>query len=298
MIDQLESLIALSQAGTMAAAANRLRLTPSAISKRIALLEEMVGYKLAEPRGRKVELTPAALRLVERVGPLLMEIKSVLSDETGVEAGEITVGVTESVLASWGPELLAAVARDMPKIKMHIHAHRSPVIVERVRSGEYALGICAGVESRVPGLRSSLLVKEPMVIVPSGLKKLTLREGVTDLISIEPHALSWDLLRPQLRALREERGFHLRVAQEIESFSGVVQLAKAGFGHGLAPLGMAVSLGVKADQLVRLPGETLYRGVSYVARASTLARPTLQAFFESLEGSARALTDKGRFLRI
>lgn len=284
MIDQLESLIALSQAGTMAMAATRLRITPSAVSKRIALLEEQVGYKLAEPKGRKVELTPAALRLVERVGPLVTELKSVLGDESGAEAGEVTLGVTESVLSSWGPALLARVAKEMPNITMSIHAHRSPVIVDRVRSGEYTAGICAGVESRVPGLRSRLLAREPMVIVPSGLKKLSLKQAdPLEVLTIEGHALSWDLLRPQLRALKDQRGINIHVAQEIESFSAVVQLAIAGFGHGLAPLGVARALGIREDQLVRFPGNALCRGVSYVTRASTLARATLQVFFESLE---------------
>ena len=97
MTEHLEALLALWKAGTMAAAANRLRVTPSAVSKRIAFLEDQVGYKLVEPKGRKVELTPAALRLVEKVDPLLAELRSVLTDERGVEGGELTIGVTESV---------------------------------------------------------------------------------------------------------------------------------------------------------------------------------------------------------
>jgi DNA-binding transcriptional LysR family regulator len=290
MIDQLESLIAVHQTGTMAAAAVRLRLTPSAISKRIAFLEEQVGYPLAEPKGRKVELTPAALRLIARVSPLVAEIKSVLGDEAGAESGELTIGVTESVLASWGPSFLSQVGKAVPQIKFNIHSHRSPVIVERVRSGEYSVGICAGVENRLAGLRTQLLTKEPMVIIPSGLKKFSPKNLSTlEVISIEAHALSWDLLRPQLRALKELRGMQISVVREIESFSCVVQLAKAGFGHGLAPLGIATSLGVKANQLLHLPSITLHRGVSCVARASTVSRPTFQAFFDSMETAAEKL---------
>lgn len=285
--DQLESLLALWRSGTMAAAANSLRLTPSAISKRIALLEQQVGYKLSEPRGRKVELTPAALRLVERVGPLLAELKSVLSDEKGAESGEITIGVTESVLASWGPRFLAKISKAVPQVRMSLHAHRSPLVVERVRSGEYALGICAGVETRLAGLRSQLIAKEPMVIIPAGLKKFSLKRDIpVEILTIESHALSWDNLQPQLRALKEESGIHLKVAKEIESFSSVVQLAKAGFGHGLAPLGITSALGIRSDQMVRLHKDSLYRGVSYISRTSTLARPSLQLFFGALEKEA------------
>lgn len=286
MTDHLEALIALAKSGTMAAAATRLRITPSAVSKRIALLEEQVGYKLAEPRGRKVELTPAALRLVEKVEPLLAELKSVLGDEAGVEAGEIAVGVTESVLASWGPNFLAKVSRQVPQLKLSIHAHRSPVIVDRVRSGEYSVGICAGVAERLDGLRAHVITQEPMVIVPSGLKKFSLRSHtVLEVISIESHALSWGSLRAQLKELREGRDLQLKVVREVESFSGVVQLAKSGFGHGFAPLGIALSLGVKREEMVTISSHPLTRSVSWVARGSTVARPGLRAFFEAMESS-------------
>ncbi len=282
MLDQLETLVALQKSGTMAAAATRLRLTPSAISKRIALLEQQVGYLLVEPKGRMVELTPAALRLVERMMPLLAEIKARIADEAAEEGGEISLGVSESVLGSWGPRFFERVAKRIPGLRLKFHAHRSPAVVERVRSGEYLVGICAGVEGSLPGLRSGLLVHEPMVIVPSGLKRFSLRRGATlEVISIETHALTWDLLRPQLRELRESHGIAVKVAQEIESFACVVQLAKAGFGHSLVPLGIAMELGVRENQMVRLPG-TVHRGVSWVARASTLARPSLQKFFNEM----------------
>ncbi len=276
----------------MASAANRLRITPSAISKRIALLEEEVGYKLIEPRGRKVELTPAGVRLVERLAPLLAEMKSLLSDgsddETTRGEAQLKIGVTDSVIASWGPLFLASITRKVRGIKLEIHAHRSPVIAERVLSGEFVGGLCAGAESRLSGLRSISLRSEPMVLIPSGLKKLSIgRQAEIEVISIESHALTWSGLRGKLRELQESGGPSIKVRSEVESFAAVVQLAKAGFGHGLAPIGIATALGVPSSTLVSL--KSVSREVSWIARASTLGRSSLSEFFRVLEEEGRQI---------
>ena len=64
MLDQLEALRALKEEGTTARAAVRLRLTQSAISKRIDALEAEVGAPLIEAHGRGCRLTPAGEALV------------------------------------------------------------------------------------------------------------------------------------------------------------------------------------------------------------------------------------------
>ena len=67
MLDQLDALRALHETGTTRRAATRLRVTQSAVSKRIAALEERVGAPLLERHGRNVRLTPAALRLLPKL---------------------------------------------------------------------------------------------------------------------------------------------------------------------------------------------------------------------------------------
>lgn len=66
MLDHIDTLATLADAGTMTRAATRLRLSQSSVSKRIAALEREVGRKLVEAQGRGVRLTPAGQRLLER----------------------------------------------------------------------------------------------------------------------------------------------------------------------------------------------------------------------------------------
>ena len=63
-ITRLRTLRELARCRTMAAAAESLHLTPSAVSQQVAQLEREVDVALIERRGRGVVLTPAGERLV------------------------------------------------------------------------------------------------------------------------------------------------------------------------------------------------------------------------------------------
>ena len=71
MIENLETLIALSKAGTMMEASTALRISQSAVSKRIAALERYYDRDLIERHGRRVVLTHHGTRLVERVSDFI-----------------------------------------------------------------------------------------------------------------------------------------------------------------------------------------------------------------------------------
>ena len=67
MLENLETLINLSKWGTMTRTSVEMRVTQSAVSKRIAQLESYYGQDLIEKKGRKVALTLAGALLVEKV---------------------------------------------------------------------------------------------------------------------------------------------------------------------------------------------------------------------------------------
>ena len=68
---RLRTLRELSRRETMAAVADALGISSSAVSQQIAQLEDEVGIPLVERRGRGVMLTPAGQRLVLHVGDRL-----------------------------------------------------------------------------------------------------------------------------------------------------------------------------------------------------------------------------------
>lgn len=277
MIENLETLVTLSKTGTMMEASTVLKISQSAVSKRIAALEKHYNRALIEREGRRVVLTPQGIRLVEKVTPLISELRSVFLEDNTLRQGKIIIGVSEAILASWGPRLFAQVREEMPEIEYTFHAQRSPVVLDRIRSGEYMVGVCTGFPDREADLQSEIIRLEPMVILPSAGEPLDYSVGdELTVITIESRSGAWASIEETMRRL------NLKRSVSLESFFSVAQMALAGFGHGLVPAGVARTLGVPADRLIALDGHGLNRPVRFVARKSMFSRPLIASFYQSL----------------
>jgi DNA-binding transcriptional LysR family regulator len=276
MIENLETLVMLSKTGTMMETATVLKISQSAVSKRIAALERYYDRALIERDGRRVVLTHHGTRLVEKVTPLISELRSVFLEDNALRKGKVILGVSEAILCSWGPRLFADVRKEMPEVEFTFHAQRSPVVLDRLRSGEYMVGICTGSSDSDTDLQSEVIRLEPMVILPAGLKKLRYRIGEPlDVITIESRSGAWQSIEDDMRRLNLLR----RVS--LESFFAVAQMALAGFGHGLVPAGVARTLGVRDSAWIDLRDAGVNRPVRFVARKSMFSQPLVQNFYRS-----------------
>lgn len=281
MIENLETLVALSKTGTMMAASTELKISQSAVSKRISALEKFYDRDLIERQGRRVVLTHHGMRLVARVSPLLSELKSVFLEDQELYRGRIIIGVSEAILASWGPRLFARVQEDMPDVEFTFHAQRSPVVLDRIRSGEYMVGICTGSPTADTDLQSEVIRLEPMVIVPSALQPLSYEVGdELEVVTIESRSGAWRSIEEDMRRLRLYR------VVSLESFFSVAQMALAGFGHGLIPAGVARTLGVDMSRVIALDAEGLNRPVRFVARKSMFSQRLIQKFYRGVSALA------------
>ena len=92
MIENLETLVALSKTGTMMETATLQKISQSAVSKRIAALERYYDRQLIERHGRRVVLTHHGTRLVEKVTPLISELRSVFLEGNELRKGKIIIG--------------------------------------------------------------------------------------------------------------------------------------------------------------------------------------------------------------
>jgi DNA-binding transcriptional LysR family regulator len=291
MLTQLEALVALSDHRTMTAAATALRVTQSAVSKRVAALEAQLGRRLVEPDGRRVRLTSDGALLVARVRPLLGALAEVVQRETEVRAGRLVIGVSESILASWGADALVRLRERLPGLELSVHAHRSPVAIEHVRAGAYSCALVAGEGDHGSDLTGEVVAEEEMVVVPSGLRRRDVpRVGLLPVLSIEDGAATARSLARRFGRLEREAGLTVEVTTTVESYAALVQMSRAGFGHGLAPCGVARALGVTARSFVRLPAPGLSRPIRFVARATTFAQPLVCAVRDRLRAAARAAT--------
>jgi len=263
----------------MIEASTDLRISQSAVSKRIAALEKYYDRKLIQKKGRRVELTHHGQRLVDKISPVLSELRDIFIEDMGATSGELIIGVSDAILSSWGPGVFHQIRQRMPDVDFVFHTHRTPVVLNRIRSGEFMVGVCTGSDMLDTDLQSEVLHRESMVIIPSGLQNIAFPEtGRLDVITIEDYSGAWRSFKDD--AIR----LGIRRVVSLESFFSVAQMAIAGFGHGLVPIGVARTLKVPASCLINLGEKGLYRPVRFVARKSTYGLPIVSNFYQHLAG--------------
>lgn len=292
MLDNLEALTALADKGTMGKAALALHITQSAVSKRIANLEYQLKQKLISPHGRKVELTPAGLRLLEKARPLMGVLKESVIDERAEASGVIELDISVSVLISWGATALAKVRESLPGIELKVSSHHASVAVERVRSGESMVAIVQGASLIAPELSAQHLIDQEMVIVPSGLKPFKLKKGMkVPILAIEDYTEAWRFIEKGMKANCPEWGITFNVTSQMQGFTAITQMARAGFGNGLVPRGVARTLGVTKNSWVELPKPGLSVPISLVGRRTTLGMPLVNKFHTQLAAILKKVKD-------
>lgn len=118
----LVTLDVLLAEGSVARAARRLRLSPSAMSRALARLREATGDPLLVRAGRGLVATPRALELRERVGPLVQTVESVLRPVEALDlkklARTFTLRNREGFVENFGPELIARIGEQAPGVTL------------------------------------------------------------------------------------------------------------------------------------------------------------------------------------
>ena len=125
-LNLLVTLDALLAEGSVAGAARRLRLSPSAMSRALSRLREATGDPLLVRAGRGLVPTPRALELRERIGPLVQEAQSVLRPARKLNLKRLvrtfTLRTSDGFVENFGPDLIARVASQAPGVRLRFIA--------------------------------------------------------------------------------------------------------------------------------------------------------------------------------
>jgi len=121
-LNLLLTLDALLATGSVAAAARRLRLSPSAMSRSLARLRESTGDPLLVRAGRGLVPSPRALELRERIGPLVQEAQAALRPAAALKLDQLerqfTLRTREGFVENFGAALLARIATEAPGVRL------------------------------------------------------------------------------------------------------------------------------------------------------------------------------------
>jgi len=121
-LNLLLTLDVLLTEGSVARAARKLRLSPSAMSRALARLRETMGDPLLVRAGGGLVPTPRALEIRERAGQLVQDAETVLRPAGKLDPSQMvrtfTLRTSDGFAENFGPDLIARVGREAPGVRL------------------------------------------------------------------------------------------------------------------------------------------------------------------------------------
>lgn len=145
-LDQLQTLIAIADLGTLAAAAQALHLSAPTVSLHVSELESRLGVGLVQRGRHETRLTPAGSQLVSSGRRLLKQVNDDMDAVRRFAAGsegKVRLGATAGVIARFLPDVLEALARRRPGIDLELEVLGSRETLRALGMGALDIGIVA-----------------------------------------------------------------------------------------------------------------------------------------------------------
>lgn len=292
-LTSLRLFIAICEEGSLTRAALREGIAASAVSKRLADLEDTLGVSLFDRLARGMALTPAGETLLHHARITMRTI-----EKMGAELGEYSLGVRGhvrmlanlSAIVQFLPEDLPAFLETHSLLRFDLQECPSSDVVRGIEEGAADIGICAGdIESR--SLETFRYRRDRLVVVARRDHPLAGHDSVSfeetlDFDFIGLHAASSIFLRSQYAASLAGRSIKLRV--HVPGFDAVCRMVQANMGLGIIPdrafdiLGKSMKL-----KAIRLRDPWARRQLKLVVRETLALPPTARLLLEHLRAKDR-----------
>jgi DNA-binding transcriptional LysR family regulator len=298
---RLRLLHELQQRGTIAAVADALRFTPSAVSQQLAVLEREAGVPLLERAGRGVRLTDAGLVLARHAKDLLQQAdvaEAALAAAAETVAGRGRIATFQSPALNLAVPAMARLARRAPQLRTELVDAEPEVSLPALALGDVDLVLADEWEhqplSRPPGVDRHDLHREPVrLVLPqdhplarADRPAVPLRQLRDAVWACSPPGGAW--ARMVERTCRAVGGFDPEIRHRTDD--AVVSLA-------LVAQGLAVTLLPELVAPERHPGVVVrdiaegatHRTLLAATRTADAQRPSVQALLAAVRAEATAL---------
>jgi len=285
----LRSLVAVIEAGSIAAAARRENRTAAAISQRIKALERTLGCTLLMRTAHGACASDQCLLLLPKIQAVIEQARELQEDlsQDGL-SGEIKIGAISTALTGVLPEAIERMALSAPRLKLKITPGDSRSLYERLLSQELDAVLLVRPPFQPPkALAATLLRVEPLILIaPTEWGTRTLEALLREQPLIRYDARSWGGQIAQ-RYL-EDQSFDPQVLCELDALETIAILVAQGMGVSLVPQWA----GMSCSGLCILPVDDAprYARDLVVMHSSTPRRPV--AMQHLLEHLCRTPVDK------
>ncbi len=300
---RLRLLHELHARGTIAAVADALQFTPSAVSQQLAVLEREAGLELLEPAGRGVRLTDAALVLVGHAEALLGRAalaEAELAGATGRVAGRGRIASFQSAAFHLAVPAIQALVRAAPELRCELVESEPEESLPALALGDVDLVLADEWQhqplARPIGLDREDLWRDPVhLVVPEGHPAARRHRHAVPMAELagEPwttghRGTAWEAMTE--RTCRELGGFDADIRHRTNDSVTSLALVAGGQAVTLLPDLVAPDPEVHPGLVVRAIAEgSVHRTIFAATRTADAKRPSVQALLEAIRTAAVGL---------
>jgi DNA-binding transcriptional LysR family regulator len=301
VLQRLRLLHELHARGTIAAVADALQFTPSAVSQQLAVLEREAGVALLERAGRGVRLTDPAIVLVRHAEALLERAdraEAELAAAAGKVAGRGRVASFQSVAIRLAIPAMQALARAAPGLRCELVEAEPEQSLPALALGDFDLVLADEWQrqphSRPAGVDRADLHRDPVYLVlpsdhPAARRHpdaVPLAELAGEVWTTGHRESGWEAMTN--RTCRELAGFDPDIRHRTND--SVTCLAVVAHGQSVALLPELVVPEDRPGIAVRAIAEgSVHRTIFTATRAADAERPSVQALLAAVRSAAAEL---------
>ncbi|MGH8639188.1 MAG: LysR family transcriptional regulator [Burkholderiales bacterium] len=230
-LNLLVTMNVLLAEGSVARAARRLRLSPSAMSRALARLRDAIGDPLLARAGRGLVPTPRAVELRERVAQLVDDAESILRPVAEPDLTQLvrafSVRTREGFVENFGPRLIARVRKEAPGVRLRF-LQKVDKDSALLRDGTVDLETGVVERGTAPELRRQVLFRDRYVAVVRTGHALSKRKMTAAHYASGEHI---GIVRPWLNKdpiddVLTRLGLERQVVTSVGGFSTAIALAR------------------------------------------------------------------------
>ncbi len=281
MIRYLRTFVVAAETSSFSATGARLGLTQSAVSTQIRRLEEDLDCQLFERNGKSVTVSEAGQRLLPEAMQLLDLFNRMKGAGNRSDSRPIDIGAISTVQMTLFPKALLRFRQDFPDVRVNIVPGVSAQLLMQVDARELDIAVIIKPRLGIPSdLRWIPLMQETFVVIlPTGLS-LPLNELPRTLPFVRYTRTSHG--GQMVDRYLKQNNLPVQDSIELDEPLVIMNVVGEGLGWSILPGELIPLSTTPTVRVLPLPGRPPTREIGIIVRVSSLKRPSVSAFIDSM----------------
>ena len=256
----VETFVMLARIGSVRRVAEHMNATPGAISMRLRSLEEELGVVLFDYDHKTLKLTQDGTRLLRHAESVIEATRGMqrAAKSDGEIGGRIRIGVLETAVHTWLPDLMKAMRTQLPKVELDLTVDLTVHLADQLMRGNLDFILRVGndeatsytVLEDLMSLPIHWVARQGLISKPNTVRKVLSHQLLTQVRGTSPHIAAVNLAHRL--AAREGMALNDVRISGSPSLAALVSLVREGVGVGIIP-GLLVKEHLDRGELVELP---------------------------------------------